>query len=310
MKILLEKTNAYKIFKGDCSSGKLSHAYMIVHPDEKNMRRILKEFAALLFDGERERFLIAKEELADLKIYPAEGKKLTVDIAGEIIYESGIKPLEEDKKVFVLCHFNSAGAAVQNKLLKILEEPPEGVIFILGAEATSSVLPTVLSRVRKLEIPPFSEAEVKDYLRRRFSDKIDCESYAAASGGIVGRAEDLAEGVYFSYIVDLAKRAVCVKESEIPALCAEISKLEEKQEYLSLMQLVVRDLLVSYFGGKTEILTKGECAECTYGYTVSSLLNCSEYLTEAEKQLKFFSFFPRIVEGMLMKFVSERKNAD
>ena len=53
-------------------------------------------------------------------------------------------------------HLNASGA---NALLKVLEEPPEGVLFILTAPSAASVLPTVRSRSCAYALAPVSTAE-------------------------------------------------------------------------------------------------------------------------------------------------------
>lgn len=53
---------------------------------------------------------------------------------------------ESSRKVFILEGIDKFNAQSQNALLKVLEEPPEGVVFVMTAASKSSVLPTVLSR--------------------------------------------------------------------------------------------------------------------------------------------------------------------
>ena len=64
----------------------------------------------------------------------------------EIKEESALNPVEGDKKLFVIGDFAELGVAQQNKLLKLLEEPPEKVYFLLGATTSYPILQTVLSR--------------------------------------------------------------------------------------------------------------------------------------------------------------------
>ena len=42
---LVKSTSAYKIFKGELDGGKLSHAYLVLSSDVKNLKRYLKVFA-------------------------------------------------------------------------------------------------------------------------------------------------------------------------------------------------------------------------------------------------------------------------
>jgi DNA polymerase-3 subunit delta' len=54
--------------------------------------------------------------------------------------------------------------ATANAFLKILEEPPPRVVFILTAESTRSLLPTVVSRTRVMQFHPLSAAEMRPLL--------------------------------------------------------------------------------------------------------------------------------------------------
>ncbi len=52
-----------------------------------------------------------------------------------------------------------------NALLKILEEPPAGVVFLLTTESLSALLPTLVSRSRVLRFEPLASADLAPLLR-------------------------------------------------------------------------------------------------------------------------------------------------
>ncbi|MBQ7121720.1 MAG: ATP-binding protein [Clostridia bacterium] len=85
---------------------------------------------------------------ADILIYSVEDKPKTfkVDIVREIRSKAYIVPNEADRKVFILENSHTMGVEGQNAILKILEEPPAYVNFILLCSSKSGFLPTVLSR--------------------------------------------------------------------------------------------------------------------------------------------------------------------
>ena len=169
MRQLLESTTAYAIFKRDVAAGRASHAYMLYFQDEANLRFALKYFAMALFETDesrREGSLIMGESFSDVKIYPAAGKKPSVADADEISADSALQPIESDKKLYIFTCFDEASALVQNKLLKLLEEPPRGVYFLLGTTSLAPILQTVRSRVKLLEIEPFSEGAILSALNR------------------------------------------------------------------------------------------------------------------------------------------------
>ncbi len=106
--------------------------------------------------------------LADVKTHPdieyvsPEEKKKNISVAQinrlrEIAY---LTPHTSNGRVFVIEKSETMNAASQNKLLKLLEEPPANLFFILLCEGASSLLETVVSRctVFSLSEPDFDSA--------------------------------------------------------------------------------------------------------------------------------------------------------
>lgn len=84
----------------------------------------------------------------DVLVYSVEDKAraFKVDLVREIRNKAFIIPNEADRKVFILENSHTMGVESQNAILKILEEPPSYVNFILLCSSKSVFLPTVLSR--------------------------------------------------------------------------------------------------------------------------------------------------------------------
>ena len=76
-----------------------------------------------------------------------------------------------------------------NALLKELEEPPEGVLFLLVASSEAGVLATIRSRCCTYSLAPVAEAVCAAYLRQHFPDEPDAARYAALFGGKIGTAQ-------------------------------------------------------------------------------------------------------------------------
>ncbi len=90
----------------------------------------------------------AADSHADILLYSVEDKPkaFKVDIVREIRNKAHIVPNEADRKVFILENSHTMGVEGQNAILKILEEPPSYVNFILLCSSKSGFLQTVLSR--------------------------------------------------------------------------------------------------------------------------------------------------------------------
>ncbi|MEE4212137.1 MAG: hypothetical protein V2I43_23065 [Parvularcula sp.] len=82
-----------------------------------------------------------------------------------------------------------------NSLLKILEEPPAGACFFLLSRSPSRLLPTLISRCRKIPLRPVGVDAIASWLTSVHGiAPEDATGFAAASGGAPGRALALALG--------------------------------------------------------------------------------------------------------------------
>ena len=71
---------------------------------------------------------------------------------------------EARRKVLRIVAADRMNAAAQNAFLKLLEEPPPSVVWILEAEDPGRLLETVLSRCRRVDLPPWATADVAGWL--------------------------------------------------------------------------------------------------------------------------------------------------
>ena len=137
------------IIEGPEGSGKRSTAYMTcaaMQPDfsDKIMRRITP----------------------DITCHTLEAGKKTIGVSTvrEIREAAYIMPQELSVRVFIIDNASLMTDAAQNALLKILEEPPEGVYFFLLSENASALLPTVRSRAPVVRMQVFDEGELEEYI--------------------------------------------------------------------------------------------------------------------------------------------------
>ena len=296
MKELLRSTTAYRAMgRGEFG------AALVLFPDEKYLRMLLKECAKRFFgaeDGSRTAALIDGETFSDCLIFPEEGGKLNAEDCDAISEESLLAPVEAGKKLFVLDGFHTAPALVQNKLLKILEEPPEGVHFLLGASAEFSVLPTVLSRTVKYVVPPFAEEDVQRALARKYPGE-DVSRAAGACGGIFSVAENLLFGGGENF--SLARRFLSLEGSEL--FCRELGERKDKREFFAALKSLLRDMLMQA-AGKTEYVHSGGLVE---GYSLGAIIAALGLVGEAEKQIQFNANFASCLYALALGIKEEKE---
>jgi len=126
--------------------------------------------------------------------YEPKKKNITVDQIRNLITDAYVKPFENQKKVYILNHGDDITPQAQNALLKILEEPPQYVVFIIHAENVNSLLPTIRSRCCYIKFSPVSDELIKKQLlleHPQLSQSIDF--IVRYAGGVYGNAEKLIE---------------------------------------------------------------------------------------------------------------------
>lgn len=101
-------------------------------------------------------------------------------------------------RVYILDGVERISPAAANSLLKVLEEPPDYVIFMLLATHASRVLPTIVSRCRTIRLLPVPVEELAEFIAQRHQIPLaEARRCARVSHGLAGAAVSLAvnEGV-------------------------------------------------------------------------------------------------------------------
>jgi len=86
----------------------------------------------------------------------------------EIIHKLSLKTYESEYKIMIIWLPEKMNVECANKLLKILEEPPEKTVFLLVSNAPDEILTTILSRTQHVAIPKLTDSDlVKALLKNR-----------------------------------------------------------------------------------------------------------------------------------------------
>ena len=308
---LVKDTGAYKTVAGDKENGRLSHAYLLLSADKENLKEYLKIFAQTIACGEKERCgkcrscrLIEQQSYPDAFFYPAaEGSAILTEDINDVIEKTYLKPVESDKKIFVLSGGETMNASAQNKLLKTLEEPPRGVHILIGSLSEFPLLPTVKSRMKKLEIPAFPAEKLFAALKEDCPDEEKLKRAIACGDGTAGTAKALYGDENLAAVSLLAEDTLVNMKSSKDVLKYSV-KISEKcpdvDGFLSVTELYLRDLLV-YFEGKKELALNPETLERTVnaGFNSASCAYALEKITEARKRKKFNGGGAMLTEWLL-----------
>ena len=206
---LYTKSNIYKIISEDIKKGMTSHAYLFCAKDEMTAKYITHAVSKHLMCPNKasdncsvcER--IEHGNHVDVKVYPQNDKVILSDDLKDILKEAYIKPTTADQKIFVLNNFDQVGVLSQNKILKTLEEPPQGVVFLLGCVHPDAVLNTIKSRCKVCVVADFDTSDIEHFLQTNCKDG-DIKDALISCMGSLGRAYKIANSPQFVDIKNLA----------------------------------------------------------------------------------------------------------
>jgi DNA polymerase-3 subunit delta' len=180
--------------KRDMARGNFAHAYLLVGEPGMGKKTLARRMAEQITEDTRG--LALRDEHPDvLWLAPKErGKMILVDDVRAFRQEAYVLPNQSPKKVLIIDQCDSLNENGQNAILKILEEPPAHVVFILLASGREVMLPTIRSRCVIWELQPVGEAEGVAFLKERYPEADRVSTLLKAAGGNLGLAMEYLEG--------------------------------------------------------------------------------------------------------------------
>lgn len=314
---LVKKTNAYNVIKNDIESDRLSHAYLVLCADGQNLGEYLKQIAKLFFcKGKdpcnqcRPCSLIDKNMFPDAVFLP-KGESVVSDDVNALIQDSYVKPYESDKKVFIINQGQTMNASSQNKLLKTLEEPPKNVHIIIGATAEYALLPTVISRVKKLQIQPFDAKTIFDALKDEYTDHTKLKDAISCADGSVGKVTALYEDQTLQDTMEFCVKVLTQMQSSKDVLeySTLLSGLKgDFDDFINVLELFLRDMLVEKSGSPQLVMnsTYAQRLKDAQGYKSGAIISILEDVVEARKRLQSNVTKGMVGEWLLFKILEEK----
>lgn len=94
---------------------------------------------------------------------------MSVEESGEIIRHLTLKSYESKYRVMIIWMAEKMRTDAFNKLLKIIEEPPDNTIFILVTENYEQIIQTILSRTQLVKVNRISDKELSEAIKEKFN---------------------------------------------------------------------------------------------------------------------------------------------
>ncbi len=224
------------------------------------------------------------------------------------------KPYEGCRKAVVISMADGMTVQAANSLLKTLEEPPLGTVFVLSARSVCGVLPTIASRCAVIPLTPSPDAT------RIIAENLGCDEQAAAvladlSGGFPEEAQRICGDAGLlarrQETLGLLHKLLMQKNMAISTFAdyLELNK-EHAAEILCVMLSYMRDIRILK---KTQsailVINKDRLSslhEAAGVFTSTAIRNMINIILETERRFFFAVNFRLTVEKMLFCILEEK----
>jgi DNA polymerase-3 subunit delta' len=189
--------------------------------------------------------------------------QIGVDDAQDIVRKLSLKSYEGGFKVMLVWMAERLNTPASNKLLKLIEEPPEKTIIILISEDEEQLLQTIRSRCQILHFPPLPEDAIAGSLVEKGMAREEALRMAHESNGNFNKALDLMNNdsedlVFEHWFVQLVRSAFKAKGNkaaihELILWSEEVSKngRETQKNFLLYCLSVIRQAMLINYGAST-----------------------------------------------------------
>jgi DNA polymerase-3 subunit delta' len=188
--------------------------------------------------------------------------QIGVDEAQDIVKKLSLKSYEGGYKVMLVWMAEKMNISASNKLLKLIEEPPDKTVIILIVEDEEQVMQTIRSRCQVLHFPPLSEEAITKALEEQGLLRQEALKVAHEADGNFNKALDLmnrdSEDLVFErWFVQWVRSAFKAKGNkaaihELILWSEEIAKTgrETQKKFLGFCLAVMRQAMLINFGAE------------------------------------------------------------
>ncbi len=307
--------------KRDVSASRISHAYIIEGAQGSGKRTLAKLMCAAISCKSSNIpcmqctscSKIMRDQAPDVITVTAEKGKvqLGVDVIRKIRENAAYAPNELPKKFYIFPLADTMNDASQNALLKILEEPPEHVMFMLLSENADNLLSTIRSRAPILRLEALTDELVSEHLKTTDESaknlfERDPDAFGAAiklARGSIGKALELTNGkraeecleFYKSaekYLELLAARRDAVSELNFYEFATKLANSKGRaalMEIYSLLADATRDLVACKLSDnpQTVFYTTAEKARAVAdNFALGKLMTLVDVFNNAKRTLE------------------------
>jgi len=221
-----------------------------------------------------------------------------------------IRPNESKYKVVIIDNADMMTISAQNRILKILEEPPSYVIIFLITSKSSSIVKTIKSRCQHINFSNLDYLSVEKYLMDLGIDEEKAKVYSKFSNGSLLKALKIANSeIFLKLREDVDFIIEMLLEQKIVKIFDFLKKFDDlKQngmEILNLMEIYFRDLLfLNYLKDESMIFNVDKLDKLlvqSKKFNSEKIVKFIDYIVETKDKLDKYVNYSLCFEDLFLK---------
>ena len=203
------------------ATDRVAHAYLIVGPAQVGKTTLALDLARAVNCASndppcsncRQCQRIASGLHPDIRVVGLEPARsgrmrtqISIDQVRDVQREASLLPYEGRYRAFIFETAEKLTAEASNSLLKMLEEPPDSVIIVLVASDAGAMLPTILSRCRRIDLRPVPAQTISETLIERYD--VGAERAREIAGASSGKVDWAIEAAHDPNLLDRVRQTV------------------------------------------------------------------------------------------------------
>jgi len=187
--------------------------------------------------------------------------------SGEILRKLNLKTFESEYKVMIIWQPEKMNQSCANKLLKILEEPSDKTLFMLVSDTPDMLLPTILSRTQRINIPLIDHDSLKQALQKRHHmSEPEAATVARIANGSYHKALEIIESSeesqfnfeQFILLMRLAYRRKVLELKQWSEVMAKTGREQQKSFFVYAQKMIRENFILNFHDTALNYLNDSE----------------------------------------------------
>lgn len=302
----LKNSKAFKIIENDINNDTLSHAYMLISEDDEALESLRTLIALRLYCENcctvcRKCTQIINGNCPDI-LEVTDEKSIGVGKIETALDFAYLTPTEDEFKTIFILNAQRMTLQAQNKFLKTLEEPQDGVVIILTVDNENKLLNTIKSRCKKIKLELFPKEVIVNELVGNYSES-QKEEAAESAEGLITRAQELLSE---SKAEEIIEALIMLKSSKDVLKVSTLDIWNNLNDALDMLEMVFCDIMYIINGMKNSVRNRKKTEKLlklSEIYSNESIVNIDTEINKCREKLILNCNPITVLEGLLFKIL-------